>query len=118
MPLTRDQALAAVAVVALTLNQNLKHPQHVHTAAGAAWYDQPIGSIIIAKPHPHGLAEHQKLVYAGGHSYAVPQQAEVYVSGAVDQHSDAELALADKLVRLGPVGDPAVKYVRLSRLMA
>jgi predicted small secreted protein len=107
--LTREQLLLAAEWVALaTVAHEGKeaaeaaklHGKHVKTAKGAAWYKQPIGSLIIAKPHPHKLEADQKIVYAGGHSWAVPKQADVYVPGFVDLNNDAEVELSDKWVNL------------------
>jgi len=112
--LTRDQALAATAAVALAVLSEEEeiaakhafktHTAKVATAAGAKWYHQPIGSLIFAKPHPHELAEHEKLVYVGAKAYSVPAQANVWVPPEVDLHNDAEVAASVKYVQLGPIG--------------
>jgi hypothetical protein len=96
--------------IGLAANDTLAHPMHVKTPAGAKWYHQPIGSLIYAKPHPHELEPHERLIYVGSKAYAVPAQAEVYTPGSVDQHDDAAVAHASKLIRLGPGG----KFARLS----
>ena len=115
--LTRDQALAATAAVALAVLSEEEeiaakhafktHTAKVATAAGAKWYHQPIGSLIFAKPHPHELAEHEKLVYVGAKAYSVPAQANVWVPPEVDLHNDAEVAASVKYVQLGPIGKTA-----------
>jgi len=112
--LTRDQAFAATAVLLAVLTEEEEiaakaafkhHKAKVATAAGAKWYHQPIGSLIVAKPHPHELSEHQHLVYVGAKAYAVPDKAVVWVPPETDLHSDVAVAEAPKYVQMGPLSE-------------
>lgn len=109
--LTRDQWLGLIKLpadtagpkyVKLVANQDLTHPMHVKTPAGAKFYKEPIGAVIYAKPHlTPGYESHQKLVYVGGTPYAVPASAKVWVAKNVDLSDPADVDHAGKLIVYG-----------------
>ena len=101
----------SLALAAAGLITALAHEQHVATVKGSEWYDQPIGSLIVKKPHPSHIESHQRLVWMLDHPVAVPKQAQVYVPAGTDVSDQAAVAKAWKFVKYGPPGNVHVAKI-------
>jgi hypothetical protein len=107
-----DVVLASPLVAAAGLVLALAHEQHVKTVKGAEWYDQPIGSLIVKKPHLHAdIGDDHHMVSAGGHHYSIPSGAKVYVGTKAQEAGNG--VEAAKLVQFGPEGH--AKYALLTK---